>query len=144
MTNMTTQERLSQVPIFSELSRSELRSVSRLMTPTRVRQGRALTKQGQIGREFIIILEGNATVLQDGRKVASLSQGDFLGEFSVMTGEPRTATVIADTDMQLEVLTRAELLALLDEKPVVAKKMLLGVIKRYRELRNSLRVITQH
>lgn len=144
MTKLSIQDRLSYVPIFSELSKAELRSITRLMTHTKVRQGRELTKQGQIGREFVIILEGEASVMQDGRKVASLGQGDFLGELSVLTGDARMATVVADTDMQVEVLTRAELLALLDEKPVVAKKMLMGVVRRYKQLRNSVRSITQH
>lgn len=143
MSKMNTQDRLAQVPIFSGLPKAELRSVSRLMTSTTKKKGSLLTKQGQIGREFVIILEGEASVIIDDRKVATLSQGDFLGELSVLSGEPRTATVQAETDMLIEVLTRSELVSLLDQKPVVAKKMLTGVIKRYRHMRNSLRNITQ-
>jgi len=143
MSTMTIQERLRSVPIFAELSKAELRSISRLMTPTKIRKGRALAKQGQIGREFIVILEGEAKVERDGHTVATLHEGDFLGELSVLTGEPRIANVVAATDMQVQVLTRTELLALLDSKPVVAKKMLMGILKRYREKRNSIRSISQ-
>lgn len=138
----TTINRLQHVPIFSELSKTELRSISRLMTSATPKKGRTLTSQGRPSREFMIILEGKADVIQDGRTVATLTTGDFLGE-SVLTGEPRSATVIAATDMLVEVLTRRELTALLDEQPVVAKKMLLGVLKRYQALKRSLRLISQ-
>lgn len=143
MTQPNTLQLLSNVPIFSELSQAELRSVTRLMTTTNVKKGRSLTKQGQIGREFIIILEGEASVVQNFRTVAALRPGDFFGERSVLTGEPRSATVTAETDMLVEVLTRRELLALLDDKPVVAKKMLIGVVRRYQGLLNSLQNINQ-
>lgn len=143
MTELNTLQLLSNVPIFSELSQSELRSITRLMTSTNIKEGRSLTKQGQVGREFIIILKGEASVVQNFRTVATLRPGDFFGERSVLTGEPRSATVTAETDMLVEVLTRRELLALLDDKPVVAKKMLIGVVRRYQGLLTSLQNITQ-
>jgi len=143
MSEMKIEDRLGQVPIFSGLSKRDLRSVSKLMTSTTKKKGSLLTKQGQVGRDFIVILEGEASVHIDDRKVATLSQGDFLGELAVLSGEPRIATVQAETDMQIEVLTSKELMSLLDQQPSVAKKMLTGVIKRYREMRNSLRSFAQ-
>lgn len=134
----TTLDRLAAVPIFSELSKTDLRSISRLMTSTTVKEGKNLTKQGQIGREFVIILEGKADVMIDFRRVATLSSGDFFGELSLLSGDPRNATVVARTDMLAQVLTRQEFLALLDEKPVVAKKLLVGVVKRYQSLQDSI------
>lgn len=134
----TTLDRLAAVPIFSELSKADLRSISRLMTTTTVKEGKNLTKQGQIGREFVIILEGKADVMIDFRRVATLTSGDFFGELSLLSGDPRNATVVAQTDMLAQVLTRQEFIALLDEKPVVAKKLLVGVVKRYQNLQDSI------
>ena len=134
----STLDRLAAVPIFSELSKSDLRSISRLMTATTVKEGKNLTRQGQIGREFVVILEGKADVMIDFRKVATLRAGDFFGELSLLSGEPRNATVVAKTDIMAQVLTRQEFLALLDEKPVVAKKLLVGVVKRYQNLQDSI------
>src|SRR2546421_12588428 len=95
---------LSRIPIFAECSKKELRAISKLVTPMNIAAGRVLTQQGETGREFMIIANGNATVRRNGRKVATLGPGDFFGELSVLAGVPRTATVTADTDMVVEVL----------------------------------------
>ena len=130
-------ERLRSIPIFSELSKRELRAVSRLMTEIDVREGRALTREGEVGREFMIILDGEAVVRRGGRRIASLGPGDFLGELAVLSGAPRTADVIAMTDMTLETLNRREFMSLLDESAAIAKKVLIGAVKRLHELDTS-------
>lgn len=130
-------DRLREVAIFSELSKKELKSVSRLMTQLSVKDGRELTRQGEPGREFLIILEGTAVVRRDGRKVAELGAGDFLGELAVLSGAPRTATVVATSDMTLEALNRREFMAVLDESPTLAKKILIGAVKRLQDIDTS-------
>ena len=130
-------DRLREVSIFSELSKKELKSVARLMTQLSVKEGRELTRQGEPGREFLIILEGTAVVRRDGRKVADLGAGDFLGELAVLSGAPRTATVVATSDMTLEALNRREFMAVLDESPKLAKKILIGAVKRLQDLDSS-------
>lgn len=78
----------------------------------------------------MIIVSGTATVRRNGRKVASLGPGDFFGELAVLAGVPRTATVIADVDMTVEAMNRQEFSSLLDESPTMAKKILIGAVKR--------------
>jgi len=130
-------DRLRDVSIFSELSKKELKSVSRLMTQLSVKEGRELTRQGEPGREFLIILEGTAVVKRNGRKIADLGAGDFLGELAVLSGAPRTATVVATSDMTLEALNRREFMAVLDESPSLAKKILIGAVKRLQDIDSS-------
>ena len=132
-----TDDQLREIPIFSELSKKELRTVGRLMTEIDVREGRSLTKEGEVGREFMIIVEGEAVVRRGGRKVATLGPGDFLGELAVLSGAPRTADVIAATPMRLQTLNRREFMSLLDESASLAKKILIGAVKRLHELDNS-------
>lgn len=86
MARNDTDDRLKSIPIFSELSKKELRTVSRLMTAIDVKEGRSLTRQGEVGREFMIIAEGTAVVRRGGRKIAELGKGDFLGELAVLSG----------------------------------------------------------
>ena len=124
---------LASIPIFSECSKKELKAISKLVTPVQVHAGKTLVTEGDPGREFMIIASGKATVRRNGRKVASLGPGDFFGELAVLAGVPRTATVVADTDMTVEALNRAEFSALLDESPALAKKILLGAVKRLYE-----------
>ena len=74
------------------------------------------TGQGDPGREFMIIAEGTAAVKRNARKIATLGPGDFFGELAVLAGVPRTATVIAETDMVVEAMNRQEFSSLLDER----------------------------
>ena len=121
---------LAEIGIFSELSKRELKSVAKLMTEVELKEGATLTKQGEPGREFMIISNGTAKVDIDGTTVAHLGPGDFLGELAVISGTPRTATVTATSPMVLEVLNRREFMALLDESASLGRKILVGAVKR--------------
>jgi CRP-like cAMP-binding protein len=135
---MSLEKALPNIELFSELSNKELKSVASLMTPVRVKAGRVLTEEGQPGREFMIIIEGTATVRRSGKVVARLGPGDFFGELAVIAGVPRTATVTADSDMVIETLNRREFSSLLDESPRIAKKVLVGAVRRLHEIEVGL------
>jgi len=121
---------LAEIGIFSELSKKELKSVARLMTELELKEGATLTKQGEPGREFMIISSGTAKVEIDGATVAHLATGDFLGELAVISGTPRTATVTATSPMTVEILNRREFMSLLDESASLGRKILVGAVKR--------------
>ena len=121
---------LAKIPLFKECTKKELQAVSRLVTPINVKSGKVLTKEGDAGREFMIIASGTASVRRKGRKIATLGPGDFFGELALLAGVPRTATVIAESDMIVEALNRAEFATLLDESPSIARKVLSAVAKR--------------
>ena len=127
-------EQLAEIEMFSELSKKELKRIASFMTSVNVKAGRDLTVQGQPGREFMIIAEGEATVRRNGRVLARYQAGDFFGELAVIAGVPRTATVTADTDMVVEALNRREFSSMLDESPKLAKKILVGAVKRLHEI----------
>ena len=129
------QAALEGIGIFYELTRGQHRSVARLMTCVPVKAGRALTTEGQPGREFMIIVEGQASVRRDGRLVATLGPGEFFGEMSLIAGAPRSATVTAETDMLIETLNRREFSSMLGENPSLARKVLVGAVKRLRGLK---------
>lgn len=135
---MTIDSQLESIELFSELSKKELRSISRLMTEVTVNAGKDLIVEGTPGREFMVILDGEATVRRSGRVLARVGAGDFLGELAVIAGVSRTATVTADTDMTLSVLNRREFAGLLDEQPKIAKKVLVGTVKRLHSLEPGL------
>lgn len=134
---MTTTDHLKSISIFSELTGKELKSVAKLMTELDVAEGRELMREGEIGREFMIIRSGTADVRRGGRKIASLGSGDYVGELAVLSGAPRTATVITTSPMVVETLNRREFMSLLDQSPKLAKKILLGAVNRLHQLENS-------
>ena len=131
-------ERLANIELFSELTNKEIKKVASYMTTIDVRQGCDLTVQGTVGREFMIIAEGEATVRRNGRLVATLGPGDFFGELAVIAGVPRTATVTAESAMVVEALNRREFSSLLDESPKLARKILVGAVKRLHELEEGV------
>ena len=130
MARASVDKTLAKIPLFKECTKKELQAVSRLVTPINVKAGKVLTKEGDAGREFMIIASGSASVRRKGRKIATLGPGDFFGELALLAGVPRTATVIAESDMVVEALNRAEFATLLDESPSIARKVLSAVARR--------------
>ena len=88
---MANEKGLASISLFSELSAKECKAVGRLMTSVTVKPGRDLITEGDVGREFLVITEGEATVRRGGKVVARLGPGDFMGELAVIAGVPRTA-----------------------------------------------------
>ena len=99
-----TPDPLSLLPIFADLSKSDMKRVNKLMAETTVKAGRNLVTEGTVGREVFVIRDGKATVRKGSRVIATVGPGDVVGEGSLISGEPRSATVTADTDMTVEVL----------------------------------------
>src|ERR1700727_445981 len=93
--------RLKQIPIFSRLSDEEANRLAAFATETSVAEGQILMKQGDYSTELIAIEEGSADVIQDGERIASLKDGDLIGEMGLIEREPRNADVIATSPMRL-------------------------------------------
>ena len=101
--------RLTAIPIFSQLSSDEAKRLAAFATETSVANGQILMKQGDYSTELIAIEEGSADVLRDGNKIASLKQGDLIGEMGLLSREPRNADVIATSPMRVLKLTHWEI-----------------------------------
>ena len=124
---------LKGVPLFEGLSRKELVQLERVCEDVQVEPGKVLCKEGQTGDEFFVIVEGRVQVTRQGRRVSTLSGGDFVGEIALVTELPRTATVTAETPVHLFVLTRREFHAVLDQNPKVERKVLRVLARRLAE-----------
>ncbi len=125
---------LAKVPLFSGCSQAELRALARRTTDIPVAPGSVLVKEGELGYEFFVITDGRAKVSRGGRKVRELGAGDFFGELALLERVPRNATVTAISDMEAIVLTRADFDAALAEAPGMARKLMVGMARRLREL----------
>ena len=100
--------RLKELHLFARCSTKELRRIEALMTETRVPAGRVLTSYAEPGAEFFVVIEGTATVWREGMRLETVGPGGFFGEQSLLVHGTRTATVIAETDMELFVLSQQE------------------------------------
>jgi len=123
-------EQLARVPLFANLSKKDLKHISSLATTIKVNAGRVLADQGQPGREFIIVLDGEAEVRRDGEIVAKRSSGDFFGEISLLLDRPRTASVVATTAMTIDVIEVRQFKAMLKETPELYEPLLRAIADR--------------
>jgi cAMP-dependent protein kinase regulator len=101
--------RLTAIPIFSDLSPEEARRLATFATETSVAEGQILMKQGDYSTELIAVEEGTADVVRDGEKIASLKEGDLIGEMGLFERQPRNADVIATSPMRVVKLTHWEI-----------------------------------
>jgi CRP-like cAMP-binding protein len=110
---------LKEVPFFSTLSKRELSTVAQQIDEIDVAPGRVLARQGDLGHEFFVILDGTADVTRGDTRLAELGPGDFFGEMALVDEERRTATVTATSPMRVLVMTRQAFRAIDRSMPAV-------------------------
>src|SRR5215469_9043467 len=123
---------LSTVRLFSGCSKKELQSVARLCTPLSVEEGFVLTTEGTSGRECFVIADGKARVTIGGRRVGEVAPGECVGEMALLDGGPRTATVTAESPMNVYVLSVSEFSSLLGVSPAILQKIAISLAQRLR------------
>ncbi len=131
-------DHLASVPLFSACTRKDLQRIAKASNEITVDAGRVLTDQGDAGREAFVIIEGEAAVKRNQRKIATLGPGEAIGELSLLDHGPRTATVEASTPMTLLVLSAREFSGVVDEVPGLAHKLMGALASRIRELDNKV------
>jgi CRP/FNR family cyclic AMP-dependent transcriptional regulator len=124
---------LSQIWLFTTSSAKELRTIRKALEEVTVAPGRLLVEQGTIGREFFLVVDGQASVRRNNRKVATLGPGQYFGELALLDRRPRSASVVSDTEMRLLVLGQREFNTVLDTVPALCHKLLRAMAARLRE-----------
>lgn len=115
--------RMRSIPLFVGLEDHELDLLDSILTEIPVNVGKHLTESGAVGREFAIILEGLASVVRGDIEIARLGPHTFFGEHAPLTGEPRTADIIALTPMRLLVAGQQEFDRMQREIPKVGERI---------------------
>src|SRR5499426_1354692 len=132
---------LQRVPLFSGFNEVELRRIAELSRIVDVPAGTPVTQIGEPGNSFFVIIDGTVAVRTPVGTGAQLHPGEFFGEMSLLDGEPRSATIVATTDLRLLVVDRSHFWRLLDETPDLVSRILTILSRRVRRLEQTVQAI---
>jgi CRP-like cAMP-binding protein len=134
MTKQDGIELLKQVWLFERCTRNELKAIRGVATPVSVPAGRVLTREGERGREFFVVVSGKAEATRGGVSIGVLGAGQFFGEMALLDRKPRTATITAMEPTTILVITDQAFSALVETIPSVDRKMLIVLAERLRDI----------
>ena len=124
---------LGRTPLFQNLPRGDLVQLAMATEDLEVEAGKVLAREGEIGQEFFVIVDGEVSVTKAGEEVRGLGPGDFFGEIALVWDSPRrTATVTAASPVRFFVLTRQAFRSLIDHHPDIEAKVLEALEDRVR------------
>jgi CRP-like cAMP-binding protein len=129
---------LASVPLFAALGKRELRKVAGAATVAHVPAGQHIVREGFTAEAFYIILEGRAHATGT-PEPSRLGPGDHCGELGLLDGSPRSASILAETDVAAVKLPRREFLDLVDRHGEIARTLLADLAARVRRLEAALR-----
>ncbi len=124
---------LAEVPLFSGCSKAELAQVAAIADELNLPGGATLIREGERGREFLVIIEGAVRVTKNGRRLCDLEAGSWVGEIALVTARPRTATVVATSTVRLLVISDRGFQQLIRRTPSIAAKVLASLGERLAE-----------
>ena len=126
------EETLARVPLFSGIKPKELKKLSKRMTERDFNEGDEITREGESGIGFFVIEQGNASVSVGGNIVRTLGPGEHFGEVALIDSGPRSATIIAGTDLKCRGMSAWEFRPFVEEHPEVAWALLETLVARLR------------
>jgi CRP-like cAMP-binding protein len=126
-------EAVKQVPLFANLSSSEVEQVRSVFKERRFAEGEVVTKEGSGGAAFFLIESGEASVSVRGTPRGSLGAGDYFGEIALIDGGERAATVTAATDLVCYGLTYWDFRPLVQKNGAIAWALLQSLAKMLRD-----------
>jgi CRP/FNR family cyclic AMP-dependent transcriptional regulator len=127
------EELIRQVPLFANLSKSEMQGLSSSMKERNFDEGDTIAAEGATGVGFFIIDEGEAAVSVRGNEVRTLRHGDYFGEVALIDDGARTATITAKTPLKCYGITSWEFRPLVEDNAKLAWTMLQTIARRLRD-----------
>lgn len=116
-------ELIRSIPLFASCTPQEVHQIATIADEIDLREGRLLTTEHAIGHEFVVVIEGSAEVRHGDQVVNTIGPGEFVGEIALVTGEPRTATVVATSPVHVLVIEGHAFQHLLETAPDIKAKV---------------------
>ena len=124
---------LASVALFSACTKRDLQIIARHTEVVELPEDTTVVEDGAPGDAFFYILDGEAVVRRNGRKVTTLTRGDHFGELALLDPAPRNATIEATTALVVGVLGERIFRAILRDVPAFNDKLLRGLVRRLRQ-----------
>jgi CRP-like cAMP-binding protein len=129
---------LKQVPLFSDLTLEQLASIDRLMVTRHYVKGELVFREGDVGSELYVVLEGEIRIHLDGPgrdvTIARFGPNTVVGEMAVFDEQPRSASAEATTDTTVRVLRKDRLQVIVHEHPEVLLEFVKNLSQRLRQM----------
>jgi len=125
---------LADAPLFEGLTKTQLRRIAKVSGARTFDPGEELVKEGAVGRVFYIVVEGQAKIVRRGRTIQRVGPGDSFGEMAILTTAPRSASVVAETPMEVLTLSGPHLQGILLDQPKIAVRLLDTLARRLADL----------
>ena len=135
-------ELLTEVGLFSRCTKRERSTIARHAETAELPAGADLIREGEPGDALFVILEGEASVQHEGDEVTRVGPGSYFGELALLDGAPRSATVVAGTDVRVAVLGIRMFRTLLREFPDLAEQLLVGLAAELRAANAAVQAAT--
>jgi CRP-like cAMP-binding protein len=123
-------ELIKAAPLFANCSKGDLKAIARIADELDLPAGRDLIREGERGREFFVLVAGEADVRRKGRRVATIGPGDIVGEMALVSGLPRNATVTSTTPLDVLVIDERHFREMLRQYPEIQTKVLRSLADR--------------
>jgi CRP/FNR family cyclic AMP-dependent transcriptional regulator len=127
------EQTLGQVPLFAGVKSKDLKRLEKRMSERSFGEGDTITTEGESGIGFFVIEDGNASVSIGGKIVRTLGPGEHFGEIALIDSGPRSATIVASTDLRCRGMSAWEFKPFVEEHPEVAWALLETLAGRLRE-----------
>jgi CRP-like cAMP-binding protein len=125
---------IASVQLFKGLGRRELEQIAQLVDDVDIPAGQVLMRQGETGAEMFIIASGSVRVERNGAFIRNAGPGTSIGEMSLLSEGPRTATVTAVEPTKILLAAHREFHQLMDEHPAIRLHILDGLAQKIRSL----------
>ena len=123
-------ELVASVPLFSRCSKHDLMAIAEIADEVDIPEGKVLAQEGELGRDFYILIDGTVDVTRGGDLVVTRGPGDYIGEIALLESSPRTATMTTTSSVRALVVSGRDFWSLLDAAPGLQRKLLETLAER--------------
>jgi CRP-like cAMP-binding protein len=118
---------VEKATLFQNLEMADKQAIARIMHPATFAAGETIIRQADVGDSMFFVKDGTVKVVLESngehQEVNRLTDGDFFGEMALLTGEPRSATVVAACDVEAYVLSKEPFREVLRQNPAIVEKI---------------------